>query len=110
MTTFDGEPEKIERFEDLLQISLKINNQLLDEDEIVYFPSLMLGDALQTIKNITSINKEVLGEILNVFRRKYVEPQTRVTAKHFFQQLVFKRANQKLIGFLDELQGLAKVH
>ena len=30
-----------------------------------------------------------------------------VTAKHKFQQLVFNPANQKLIGFLDELQKLA---
>ena len=31
------------------------------------------------------------------------------TAKHKFQQLVFNPANQILIGFLDELQKLAKV-
>ena len=31
-----------------------------------------------------------------------------VTAKHKFQRLLLKPANQKLIDFLDELQKLAK--
>ena len=68
----------------------------------------MRGDAPQTFKNITSPNREKLGEILTVFRRKYVKPQSMATAKHKFQQLVFNPANQKLIDFLDELQKLAK--
>ena len=68
----------------------------------------MRGDALQTFKNITSPNRENLGEILTVFRRKYVKPQSMATVKHKFQRLVFNPANQKLIHFLDELQKLAK--
>ena len=68
----------------------------------------MRGDALQTFKNITSPNRENLGEILTVFRRKYVKPQSMATAKHKFQRLVFNPTNQKLIDFLDELQKLAK--
>ena len=108
MPTFDGKSEKLELFEDLFQTSLKIHNQLTEEDKIYYFHSLMRGDALQTFKNITSPNRDNLGEILTVFRRKYVEPQSMATAKHKFQQLVFNPANQKLIDFLDELQKLAK--
>ena len=108
MPTFDGKSEKFELFEDLFQTSLKIHNQLTEEDKINYFHSLMRGDALQTFKNITSPNRENLGEILTVFRRKYLEPQSMATAKHKFQRLVFNPANQKLIGFLDELQKLAK--
>ena len=68
----------------------------------------MRGDALQTFKNIDSPNRESLIEILTVFRRKYVKPQSMATAKHKFQQLVFNPVNQKLIDFLDELQKLAK--
>ena len=68
----------------------------------------MRGDALQTFKNITSPNREKLGEILTVFRRKYVKPQSMAMAKHKFQRLVFNPANQKLIDFQDELQKLAK--
>ena len=108
MTTFDGKSEKFELFEDLLQTSLKIHNQLTQEDKINYFHSLMRGDALQTFKNITSPNREHLGEIPTVFRRKYVKSQSMATAKHKFQRLVYNPANQKLIDFLDELQKLAK--
>ena len=73
MPTFDGKSEKFELFEDLFQTSIKIHNQLTEEDKIYYFHSLMRGDALQTFKNITSPNRENLGEILTVFRRKYVK-------------------------------------
>ena len=68
----------------------------------------MRGDALQTFKNINGPTRENLGEILAVFRRKYVKPQSMATAKHKFQKLVFNPANQKLVDFLDELQKLAK--
>ena len=108
MPTFDGKSEKFELFEDLFQMSLKIHNQLTEEDKINYFHSLMRGDALQTFKNISSPNRENLTEILTVFRRKYVKPQSMATAKHKFQQLVFNPANQKLTDFLDELQKLVK--
>ena len=108
MPTFDGKSEKFELFEDLFQTSLKIHNQLTEEDKINYFHSLMRGDALQAFKNITSPNRENLAEILTVFRRKYVKPQSMATAKHKFQRLVFNPTNQKLMDFLDELQKLAK--
>ena len=108
MPIFDGKSEKLELSEDLFQTSLKIHNQLTKEDKINYFHSLMRGDALQTFKNITSPNRENLGEILTVFRRKYAKPQSMATAKHKFLRLVSNPANQKLIDFLDELQKLAK--
>ena len=68
----------------------------------------MPGDALQTFKNITSPNREFLGENLTVFRRKYEKPQLRATAEHKFQQLVFNTANQNYFDFLDELQKLGR--
>ena len=108
MPTFDGKTEKFELFDDLFQTSLKIHNQLTQEVKINYFHSLMRGDALQTFRNITTPNRENFGEILTVFQRKYVKPQSMITAKHKFQRLVFNPANQKLIDFLDEIQKLAK--
>ena len=108
MPTFDGKSEKFELFEDLFQTRSQIHNQLTQEDKINYFHSPIRGDTLQTFKNITSPNREKLGEILTVFRRKYVKPQSMATAKHKFQRLVFNPANQRLIDFLDELRKLAK--
>ena len=60
MPTFDGKSEKFELFEDLFQTSLKIHNQLTQEVKINSFHSLMRGDALQTFKNITTPNGEIL--------------------------------------------------
>ena len=107
MPTFDVKSENFELFEDLFQTSLKFHYQLTEEDRINYLHFPMRGDALQTFKNINGPTRENLGEILAVFRRKYVKPQSMVTAKHKFQKLVFNPANQKLVDFLDELQKLA---
>ena len=68
----------------------------------------MRGEPLQTFKNINGPTRENLGQLLAVFRRKYVKPQSMVTAKHKFQKFVFNAANHKLVEFLDELQELAK--
>ena len=102
MPTFQS--EKFELFEDLFQTSLKIHNQLTEDDRINYFHSLMRRDALQTFKNIIGPTREILEEILAIFRRKYVKPQSMATAKYKFQTLAFNPANQKLVDFLDELQ------
>ena len=108
MPTFDGKSERIELFEDLCQTSLQIHNQLMEEDKIDYHHFLMRGDALQTFQNITSLNREKLGEILNVFRRIYMNTQSMTTARHKCQRLVFNLVNRKLTDFLDELRNLAK--
>ena len=108
MPTFDGKFETYELFEDLFQTSLKIHIQLTEEDKINYFQSLMRRDSLQTCKNKNGPTRENLGEILAVFRKKYVKPQSMATGKPQFQKLVFNPANQTLVDFLDELQKLAK--
>ena len=108
MPTFDEKTEKFELFKHLFQTSLKIHNQLTEDDRINYFHSLMRGDALQTFENISDPTQENLGEILAVFRRKYVKPRLMATAKHESQKLVSNPANQKLVIFLDELRKLAK--
>ena len=43
MPTFDGKSEKFELFEDLFQTSLKIHNELTENDRINYFHCLMRG-------------------------------------------------------------------
>ena len=108
MPTFGGKSEKFELFKDLFQTSLKFHIQLTEDDRIIYFHSLMRGDALQTFKNIIGPTRENLGDIPAVIRAKYIKPQSMATAKHKFQKLVFNPANQELVDFLDELQKLAK--
>ena len=109
MPTLDEKSEKFELFENLFQMSLKIHIRLTEDDKINNFHSLMKGDAVQTFKNNEDPTRENLGEILSVFPRNYVKPQSMATAaKHKFEKFVFNSANQNLIVFLDELQKLAK--
>ena len=108
MATFDRKSENFELFEDLFPTSLKIQNQLTEEDRLNYFHFLMRADALQTFKNIFGPTRENLGEALAVFRRKNVKPQSMATAKQKFQNIVFNPVNQNLVDFLGELQKLAK--
>ena len=70
MPTFEETWEKFELFEDLFQTSLKIHNQLTEEDKKNYFHSLMRGDALQTFQNVTSPNRESLRAILTAPLKK----------------------------------------
>ena len=84
MPTFNGVSEKLQKFEDLFQTSLEIHNQLTEEDKRNYFHSFMRGDALQTLKIITSLDREKLAEILTVLSRKYVKPHSMATANTNF--------------------------
>ena len=108
MPKFDEKSENVKLPGDLFHASLKIHNQPTEEDSIHYFHFLKRGDALQTFKEFSSPSKENLAELLTVFRRKQVKPQSMATAKHKLQWLVFNPANWKLMNFLDELQILAK--
>ena len=108
MPTFDAKSEMFDIFGDLFQTSFKIDNELTEDDRINYFHSLMRGDAPQTFKSKNGPTREIVREILTVFRTKYVKPQSLASAKHKFQKLVFNRAKQKLSGFFDDLQKLAK--
>ena len=92
--TFDGKPYEVEQFEDLFPTSPKFHNQWAEDGRINCFHFLKRGDAPQTFKNINGPTRKNLGEILAVFRRKYVKPQSMATAKHKFQKLVFNPANQ----------------
>ena len=94
--------------DDLLQRSWIIHSELTEENRIHYFHSLMRGDALQTFKNISSLSRENLAEILAVFPRKCVKPQSMATTKHKFQRFVLNPANQKVNDFSDELQKVTK--
>ena len=102
-----GAKEQNRSCNDMTEVHEEVN-QLTEDDRINYFHSFMRGDALQTFKSINGPTRENLGEILAIFRRKYVKPQSMATAKHKIQKLVFNPANQNLVDFLGELQKLAK--
>ena len=70
MRNFNEKSENFKLFEDLFQTSLRIHNQLTEENNFSYFHFLMRGVALQTFENTFCLNREVLEEIPTVFCRK----------------------------------------
>ena len=107
--TFDGKSEKFELFEDLFHTMIKMQPDMTETMKFNHFHSLLRKNALQTFRNINSANRQTLEDILAIFRRKYVKPESQATAKHKWHKLVFDPNTMKLPDFLEELnQGAEK--
>ena len=74
--TFDGKSEKFELFEDLFHTMIKMQPDMTETMKINHFHSLLRKNALQTFRNINTANRQTLEDILAVFRRKYVKPES----------------------------------
>ena len=73
-----------------------------------YFHSLLIGDALQTYRNMTDRNRASLEDIVSTFRRRYVRPQSVATPRCKWEQLHFDPSRQKFQDFLEQYQTLAQ--
>ena len=58
--TFDGKSEKFELFEDLFHTMIKMQPAMTEQMKINHFHSLLRKGALQTFRNINSINRQTL--------------------------------------------------
>ena len=106
---FDGKSEKFELFEDLFHTMIKMQPEMTEQMKINHFHSLLRKNALQTFRNINSTNRQTLEDVLVIFRRKYVKPESQATTKHKWHRLVFDPTTMKLPDFLEELnQGAEK--
>ena len=101
--TFDGKSEKFELFEDLFYTMIKMQMDRTETMKKKHFHSLLRKNALLTFHNINTANTQALEDILAVFRRKYVKPESQATAKHKLHRLVFDPNTMKLPDFLEEL-------
>ena len=82
---------------------------MTEQMKINHFHSLLREGALQTFRNINSTNRQTLEDVLVIFRRKYVKPESQATAKHKWHRLIFDPNTMKLPDFLEELnQGAEK--
>ena len=90
--------KKFQQFGDPFQTSLKIHSQLTEEDKKSYSQSLVRGDAVQTLKIISSLNRENLEKILVLFPRKHVKPHSMNVQKSGRQYLIwlFKPGRPKI--------------
>ena len=105
---FDGKNEKFEVFEDLFHTMLKMQPEMTEAMKNNHFHAHLRKNALQTFRNISSLNKETLDDVLIVFRRKYVKPESQATAKHKWHKLTFDPNTKSLPDFLQELNECAE--
>ena len=105
---FDGKNEKFELFEDLFHTMLKMQPEMTEAMKINHFYAHLRKDALQTFRNISAVNKKTLDDVLIVFRRKYVKPESQATAKHKWHKLTFDPNTKSFPDFLEELNECAE--
>ena len=105
---FDGKNEKFELFEDLFHTMLKMQPDMTEAMKIIHFHAHLRKEALQTFRNICALNKKTLHDVLIVFRRKYVKPESQATAKHKWHKLTFDPSTKSLPDFLEELNECAE--
>ena len=105
---FDGKNENFELFEDLFHTMLKMQPEMTEAMKINHFHAHLRKEALQTFRNISAINKKNLDDVLIVFRRKYVKPESQATAKHKWHKLTFDPNTKSLPDFLEELNECAE--
>ena len=78
--------------------ALKINN----------FHTHLREKALQTFRNINESDKKTLDDVLNVFRRQIIKPESQATAKHKWHKLTFDPNTKSVSDFLQELNECAE--
>ena len=105
---FDGKNDKFELFEDLFHTMLKMQPEMTEAMRINHFHALLRKEALQTFRNISALNKKTLDDVLIVFRRKYVKPESQATTKHKWHKLTFDPNTKSLPDFLEELNECAE--
>ena len=105
---FDGKNEKFELFEDLFHTMLNMQPEMTEAMKINHFHAHLRKEALQTFRNISAVNRKTLDDVLIVFRRKYVKPESQATAKHKWHKLTFDPNTKSLPDFLEELNECAE--
>ena len=105
---FDGKNEKFELFEDLFHTMFKKQPEMTEAMKINLFHAHLRKEALQTFRNISALNKKTLDDVLIVFRRKYVKPESQATAKHKWHKLTFDHNKKSLPDVLEELNECAE--
>ena len=89
---------------------IKMQPDMSEQMKINHFHSLLRKNTLQTFRNISTANRQTLEDVIVIFRRKYVKPESQATAKHKWHRVVFDPNTTKLPDFFEEPnQGAEKV-
>ena len=105
----DGKSEKFELFENLFHTMIEKQPVMTEQIKINHFHSMLRKGALHIFRNINKTNRQTLQDVLVIFRRKYVNPESQATAKHKWHRLIFDPNTLKLPDSLEKLsQGAEK--
>ena len=105
---FDGKNKKFELIGDLFHTMLRMQPEMTEAMKINHLHTHLRKEALQTLRNISALNKKTLDDVLIVFRRKYVQPESQSTVKHKWHKLTFDPNTKSLPDFLEELNECAE--
>ena len=100
---FDGKNEKFERFEVVLKSMLKMQPQMTEAMKVNQFHLCLQKYGLQTFRKFNACKKRTLEDVLFLFRRKYVKPQSQATAEHKWYKLTFEPNTKSICDFLAEM-------
>ena len=82
--------------------------EMSEEIKVDHFHSNLRQKALQIFRNISASNKATLQDVLVIFRRKYVRPESQATAKHKWHEPNFHSNAKSLSDILEELNECAE--
>ena len=80
-----------------------MQSEVTEAMKINHFHAHLRKEALQTFRIIRASNRKTLDDVLIVFRRKYVKPESQATAKHKWHKLTFGPNTKSLSDFLEKL-------
>ena len=86
---------------------LKMQPEKRKTIKINHFPAHSRKDSFQTFRNISPSNRKTLDDVLVVFRRKYVKPESQATAKHKWHKLTLDPNTKSLSNLMEELDECA---
>ena len=81
---------------------------MTEATKINHFHANLRKEALQTFRNINASNTKTVDDVLIVFRRKDVKPESQATAKHKWHKLTIDPNTESLSDFLGELNDCAE--
>ena len=89
----------------MLEMQLEMTESL----KFNHFHAHLTNEAFQTYRKISASNKKILDDVIIVFRRKYVKPESEATAKHKWLEFAFDPNTKSLSNFLEELNDCAEI-
>ena len=94
--------------EDLSHTMCILQPEMTERIKINQFHGHLKREGVQTFRNINATNKRTPEDALILFRRKYVKPKSRATAKHKWHMLTFDPNKKSVPDILEELHEHAE--